>query len=394
MPAWFGWAASQALFGWLVFDATESPALVSVAFALRLLPLAIAGVPVGALSDRLGRIRILQGSNLLAAAIATALAAIAWSGRTELLTLLVAAAAFGLADSGRLVSGNNLVFDLAGGLGTTRAVAASNFVAGIGVAIGGGAAGQSLSRASPAVVAVAVALAYAASAALMTGVSEVRHARPAERPSFAASLGAGLAMLREVPVVGGLIGLAFVVEVFAFSAMALDPVFAGKVFTVGPAGLGLIIVARAGGRLCGSGILVLSPPQRALGRVLTFAVVGFGIALVTYAVAPRFQLALPLVLGAGVASVLVDALVLTALQTAVEHGSRGRAAGLWVLIVGLQPIGVLEVGLVAQFLGARDAQLLNGLIVGVFGLVLVGTGLGRRIREIEARDPGRSGPSA
>jgi MFS family permease len=382
-PSWLGWTVSQALIGWLIFAATASPALVGLAFALRFAPLAVAGVPIGALSDRLGRIRILQSSNSLAATTSFALVPLSLSGRMPLFVLLAAAAMFGLADAGRMVSANNLVYDLAGDLGTTRAIAASNFVSGLGAALGGAIVGVTLSVAGPAVTAMVVGLAYGASALLLLRVSDLPLTRSAAPPSFVAAVGAGLALLREVPTVGVLIGVALTVELFAFSSVALDPVFAGKVFMAGPVGLGLILVARAVGRLSGSGILVLKPPRRSLGRAIAVAVLGFGLALAVYALVPRLLIAMPIVVGAGIASVVVDALVLTALQAAVEVGSRGRAAGLWVLIVGLQPIGVLEVGLVAQFAGARFAQELNGLIVTAFGLLLLGTTLGRRIRQIE-----------
>jgi hypothetical protein len=325
----------------------------------------------------------LQSSNLVAVVISFAMVALLLVGATPPFVLLAAAAIFGLADAGRMVSANNLVYDLAGDLGTTRAIAASNFASGIGAALGGAIAGVTLSAAGPAVAATVVGLASGTSALLLIGVTDAPVSRPTVAPAFAAAVRAGIALMRDVPAVGVLIGMALAVELFAFSYLALDPVVAGKVFAAGPAGLGTILVARAVGRLSGSGILVLAPPRRSLGRALTAAVLGFGLSLVAYALAPRLLVAAPFIFGAGIASVVVDALVLTALQASVEAGSRGRVAGLWVVVVGLQPIGALEVGLVAQIWGARFALVLNGLIVAAFGLLLVGSTLGRRIRGIE-----------
>jgi MFS family permease len=383
LPAWLGWTASQAVIGWLVFAQTGSPAIVGVAFALRFAPLAIAGVPIGALSDRRGRIQILQGSNVLAAVVAFAMVVFALAGMTSTLVLLAAAAIFGFADVGRMVSGNNLVYELAGNLGTTRAIAASNFVSGIGVALGGAISGFTLSAAGAEVTATVVGVAYGISALLLIGVSDAPLNRPDASPGLAAAIRAGLGLLRDVPSVRVLIGMALAVELLAFSYLALDPVFAGKVFMAGPAGLGVIFVARAAGRLCGSGILVLAPPRRSLGRALIVAVLGFGLALVAYAIAPKLLIAAPFILAAGLASVVVDALVLTALQASVEPGLRGRVAGLWVVMIGLQPIGALEIGLIAQVAGARFALGLNGVIVAAFGLLLLRSALGRRVGNIE-----------
>ena len=68
------------------------------------------------------------------------------------------------------------------------------------------------------------------------------------------------------------------------------------------------------------------------------------------------------------------------MQASVEASVRGRAAGLWVLAVGLGPLGVLEVGILAQVVGARAAQAINGAVVVLFGLLLV-MALIRRVGE-------------
>jgi hypothetical protein len=187
-------------------------------------------------------------------------------------------------------------------------------------------------------------------------------------------------------VIGLLIAIALVVEVFAFSGMALDPVFAGAVFAVGPLGLGAILTARAVGRISGAGVLALVGPRAEIGRWLAAAVALFGAGLVGFALAPAFDAALALVWVAGVAGVVVDVLEQTALQAGVSAASRGRATGLWVLTVGVGPLGVLEVGVVAQLLGARLAQASNGLLVAIFGLLLLGK-LGRRVRSIATASP-------
>lgn len=383
LPAWFAWAASLAVIGWLAFAGSKSPGVVGLVFALRLSPLVLVGVPIGALSDRFGRVRILMISNLLVAAMFIGLAVLAVFTTPSIPVLSVFAVGLGFADAGRMVCGNNLVFELAGELGPTRAFAVSNFVAAIGQIAGGAIAGVVLSAAGPALAAATVACGSVAGAALLTGLRDRHGSGSVEFLSFDAAIRDGLAILRRVPAVGLLIAVALFVEMFAFSCVALDPVFAGQVFLVGPAGLGWILASRYLGRLTGSGALAAVRPRRSVGRTLAFAVLGFGLALAAYSQAPSLVVALPLVLCAGVASVLVDALVLAAIQASVDAASRGRAAGLWVLMIGLQPVGVLEVGFLAQVAGARSAQLLNGALVTAFGVLLLATAVGRRLRDIE-----------
>lgn len=383
LPSWLAWSASLAVLGWLAFAATKAPGIVGLVFALRLAPLVLLGVPVGILSDRFGRVRLLQIANLLAAAIFVALAVIAVSRTPSILVLFLVSIGLGVADAGRMVSGNNLVFELAGELGPIRAFAASNFVGALGTMTGGALGGVALSSAGAPLAAAIVAVGSTATALLLFGVRDGHASRSPALVSFSGALREGLAMLRRVPTVGLLIVVALVVEMFAFSCVALDPVFAGQVFFAGPVGLGLILAARSLGRVVGAGALAVVHPHRSVGRTLVVAVLGFGVALAAYSQAPNLAVGLPLVLGAGIASVLVDALVLPALQGSVDAASRGRAAGLWVLMIGFQPIGVLEVGFVAQIAGARFAQGLNGVLVAAFGIVLLATSVGRRLKGIE-----------
>jgi hypothetical protein len=381
LPSWLGWAASQALIGWLIFASTHSAFLVGLAFVLRFTPLALAGVPSGALSDRFGRVGVLVGSNALCAFISFVLAVIAIAGNPAVVVLLLASAGYGMGDSARMVSGQNLAYDLSGELGPTRAIAMANLTSAVGQVIGGAVAGITLGTLGSATTAVVVGIAYATGALSLVGLPTLPTAPPRQTQSLRLAIREGLRLLHELPVVRLLIGVALIVEVFGFSGMALDPVFAGAVFRAGPGALGAILAARATGRIVGAALLVFTPARSAIGRWLAIAVLVFGASLVGYAVAPALFPALILMWLTGVASVVVDSLEQTALQAGVSATARGRASGLWVLTVGLGPVGVLEVGFVAQVLGARLAQAANGVIVVAFGLILLGK-FGHYLRSI------------
>jgi hypothetical protein len=352
---------------------------------------------MGALSDRFGRFRLLVASNSVQAAISFALAAAALGGAPSLAVLLLASTGYGVADSGRLVSGANLTYDLSGRLGAMRAIATANVISGIGMALGGVIAGVTLGRAGPSATAAVIGVAFSAGALALIGLPQLSPPTSRRTSSLFSLVRAGLGLVRGLPAVRLLIIIALVAEVFAFSGMTLDPIFARVVFVVGPTGLGEILTARAVGRISGAAVLVLIGPRAEIGRWLAVAVSLFGAALLGYALAPAFAAALVLVWVSGVAGVTVDVLEQTALQAGVGSTSRGRAAGLWVLTLGLGPIGVVEVGFLAQLLGARVAQASDGLIVVAFGLLLLGK-LGQRVRSIatvsssSANYPGTESP--
>jgi hypothetical protein len=113
---------------------------------------------------------------------------------------------------------------------------------------------------------------------------------------------------------------------------------------------------------------------------IAVAVGFFGAFLVAFAAAPTFPVALLFTCGAGAAAGIVDVAEQTAMQASVHASVWGRAAGLWVLAVGLGQLGVLEVGGLAQAVGARAAEAINGGVVALFGLLLV-VALIRRVAE-------------
>jgi MFS family permease len=381
LPSWLAWAASQALIGWLVFASTESAGLVGLAFVLRFTVLALAAVPAGALSDRFGRLRMLVASNGISAFMSLALAVAAIRSAPSLAILFLVSAGFGVGDAARMVSGQNLAYDLSGRLGATRAIAMANLVSGVGQVLGGIVAGVTIGTVGSSATAVVVGGAYSAGALSLVGLADLPKQSSVQTQSLLFSVPDGLRLLRESQVVRLLITVALLVELFGFSGMTLDPVFAGAVFLAGPGGLGAILAARGAGRISGAGLLTLLRPRPAIGNWLAMAVALFGAGLIGYALAPALPAALVLVWATGFAAVVVDALEQTAIQAGVSPTLRGRATGLWVLTVGVGRVGALEVALVAQLMGARFAQAANGLVVLVFGLLLLGT-LGRRLGSV------------
>lgn len=371
--SWISFTASMALIGWLVFERAKSPALVSVAFAIRFLPLVFTGVVAGALSDRFGPRLMLAAANGSQALVSFALAIAAATDWATAPVLILASGAYGLADSARLVSGLNLTYALADRSRPLRGMAWANVIASGGQALGGLVAAGVLSRLGPAAAASTVGAVFVIGAMV---AARVQVTRPPgglpDGPSLLASIKDGISLLGRARAITLLFSVAVVTECFAFSGVALDPVFAGSVFVAGPVGLSLILLARGVGRIVGSVILIWRGGQsrRVIGWI-AIAVGLFGAFLLAFATAPTFPLALLFVCGAGAAAGIVDVGEQTAMQESVDAELRGRAAGLWVLAVGLGPLGLIEVGGLAQAIGARATQAINGGVVAVFGLLLV-----------------------
>jgi hypothetical protein len=285
--------------------------------------------------------------------------------------LIGASAAYGVADSVRLVSGVNLTYELTRAWRPLRGMAWANLVSSGGQALGALVATGVLSRLGPGAAAVAVGAVFLVGAAVAARVEVGRSADLPGRSSVLSSIRAGIGLLGHARTITLLFSVAVIAEWFAFSGAALDPVFAGSVFAAGPLGLGLILAARAAGRIAGSGLLIWQGHARRAISWIAVAVGLFGVFLVAFAAAPTFAVALLFTCGAGAAAGILDVGEQTAMQASVEASVRGRAAGLWVLAVGLGPLGILEVGGLAQAVGARATEAINGGVVAVFGVLLV-----------------------
>jgi hypothetical protein len=378
LPSWFGWAGSLVVVGWLVFAATASPAAVSLAYAARLAPLVLVAVPAGAIVDRLGATRALVTANFAGAAVAVVLAALALGG-APVGTIVLAGAALGATDAVRMVTGPALTYELSVTLAPTRTIALTNLSAGIGQALGAGVVGVVLAAAGAPAAAFLVGVGYASAGWLASGLRAGRRVVTASG-ALRADLAVAIDLLRDVPAVTLLIGVAIGVELFGFAGIALDPVFAGSVFGGGAAALGTIGASRSIGRLAGS--LGVAAAWRGHALVPSIGLTSglFGLALVAYAAAPGIGAAIPFVALAGLAGGVIDILEQGGLQDAVPERVRARATALWVLTVGLGPIGVLLAGIVAESVGPRAAQGAFGVVVAGIGLVVVAAAATRRWR--------------
>ena len=150
-------------------------------------------------------------------------------------------------------------------------------------------------------------------------------------------------------------------------ATALLPVFARDILQVGPAGLGWLRAAPSIGALAMAFALAYLPPFKSAGKMLLWAVGGFGIATVVFGISHSFWLSLTMlmVLGAldNISVVIRTSLVL--LRTPDEM--RGRINAVNSIFIGASnELGAFESGLAATFLGPITAVAAGGI-----GTVLV-----------------------
>ncbi len=146
------------------------------------------------------------------------------------------------------------------------------------------------------------------------------------------------------------------------SATILLPLFADRVFHVGPQGLGILYSAPAVGSVVGAVVMTaLSNRIHHPGTPLLLAVTGYGLATVGFGFSRTFLVALLFLAGTGLADTVSMALRHQILQLLTPNALRGRVtAANQVFVQGGPQLGQLEAGAVAAGFGAPFSVISGG----------------------------------
>jgi MFS family permease len=181
--------------------------------------------------------------------------------------------------------------------------------------------------------------------------------------SFSFQLSEGIHFLGANHLVLVLLVIEIVMELFALPYYTLMPLLARDVFVVDASGVGVqIAVAGAGGLLS---MLVLaadgSVPRR--GLILVVCGVLHGVSLMSISLSSSFGPSLVVLLLVGGSSAVVLTLINVLLQSLATDRLRGWVMGVYVLTFGLNPVGNIMAGAVAEYLGAPATLLAFGAAV-------------------------------
>lgn len=217
--------------------------------------------------------------------------------------------------------------------------------------------------------------------------------RPApDRPQIAEpmlqSLSVGVRYAFKKQEILGAISLDLFAVLFG-GAVALLPVFAKEVLSVGPEGLGLLRMAPAVGAVVMAVILMLRPPMRHSGWVLLYSVAGFGACMILFALSTDFYFSLFMLALSGAFDNVSVVIRSTILQSLTPDHMRGRVAAVNTMFIGSSnEIGAFESGVAARLLGLVPSVIFGGTMTL---LVVVTTALrAPKLRDLHLGDLNKS----
>ncbi len=370
LAQWAAFAMQSVANGWFLYELTDSPFLLGLMGAAQGLPQAAFAVFGGALADRLEKRRLLffgalfQGLTMGVVALLVMTGAVAWWH------LLIASAFQGTLFGLTIPARQSAVPQLVGTARLVNAMSLNNAGMNVTSLIGPALAGFLLIPLGVTGVYWMITSLALLSAVVMLKVPDlppVQNGR--RRTGLFGDVWEGLRYSINNRVLMLLLILSLVSVSFAMPLNNLLPVFAKDVLGHGPSSLGLLMSMGGVGALVGSVVIASLADVRRKGLVLLLMITLWGGAVVLFAGAHAFALALTAMvlvgLGQSGRNVLVNTLMLTRAPDAV----RGRVISLSMMTWGLQPLGVLPIGAAAQAIGAPWA-------VGIGGMVVVAMALG------------------
>ncbi|HEX5269076.1 MAG TPA: MFS transporter, partial [Gemmataceae bacterium] len=372
----------QVALAWLVFVLTGSSSQSSfwlglVGFcgqapALLLAPFA------GVIVDRANRHRLLLVTQTLMMLQAFGVAALAFSGRADVPSLVALSLFLGVVNVFDMTARQAFYTEMLDRReDLANAIALNSSIVNGSRLVGPALAGLLLAETSAGVCFAVNGVSYLAVLAALLAMRLPARPRPPVRGRIVAGLREGLAYALGFAPIRSILLLLSLVSLMGMSYAVLLPVFASDVLHGGPTTYGLLTAASGVGALAGALLLAARHSVLGLGRWITFTPALFGAALIGFSFSTTLWLSLPLLTVAGFAMMVQMASSNTVLQTIVEEDKRGRVMSLYTMaFLGTAPLGSLLAGWLADVIGPPKMVRLGGACC-VLGSALFATQLPR-----------------
>ena len=344
-----------------ILERTDSPLLVAVLTLLRMAPMFVFGIPAGALADRYDRRRLLIVSLAVLAVASAVLALLALTGWLAIWQVALGAFLNGMFWATEFPVRRTMLGELAGPALLSRAMAlesaTSNATRMVGPALGG----VLLEAIGLYGVYLLGAILYTVAALLVARIV-YREARPAGTGgSLLAMLVEGWRFARAERLILGALAVTVIVNLWGFAYITMVPVIGERVLQLSPTLIGVLMSTEGFGALLGALLVGRTDRPRRYSQIYTGSSVLFLLAVLAFALSGWASLSFALILLCGIGIAGFSVMQSTIMFLAAPASLRSRLMGLLTVAIGAGPIGMLHVGLLADWLGSAHAVALIAL---------------------------------
>ena len=355
IPSVIGVWVQRVAVGWLTWELTESGAWLGLMGFADLFPILVFSPIAGLVADRFDRLTISKVVQVIAAAQAAVLTALAFAGLVTVEILfaftLIAGTDQAFYQPVRQAMTPNLVRreDLA------AAIAINSIAWQSARFIGPAIAGIILVVGEPAYAFAFNTVTYAA---FLIALWNIRitpdHGMERSSSGLLGELMDGFRYAFSHPVIGPLYAILGAGALFGRPVVELLPGFAAAVFGKGPEGLAWMTSAMGLGAVVGGIWLGARGHIKGLVTVAVFAMAFTAFFLLVFTTTARFEIAVLCMAGIGVMYVVTGTSIQTLVQTVVDPAIRGRVLALYGMIwIGGASVGALIMGTMSEWFGLR-----------------------------------------
>lgn len=212
----------------------------------------------------------------------------------------------------------------------------------------------------------------------------VKEPKRSESTPVFTSIGEGLRFVFSNQIVLGALSLDMFAVLFG-GAVAMLPAFIQDVYHLGPEGLGIMRAAPAVGAIFTGLWLTRHPINLHAGRWLLWAVAGFGICIIGFALTTYFWIAAFLLLLSGIFDGISVVMRTTIMQLATPDSMRGRVSSINGIFIGSSnELGAFESGIAARLMGLVPSVIFGGLMT--LSVVGITARFAPQLRRLELKD--------
>lgn len=355
--------------GWLVLQMTDSTFLVAAIQAVSMIPMMFFSPIAGVIADTFERKYILILGELLNVASLLALAALLVTDQIVLWHVFALSLVSGLAFSLMMPARSAMVPNVIPFAHLPSGMALFSTIFSAGQLIGPAIAGLLLDLFDMWISFLAPSLILLPSILIM-GFLPAKSG-PSSQGTLSAttlytSLKEGVRYTMDSPFLVGLMLLGLGCTIFAMPYQSLLPIFAEKVLLIGADGLGFLGASAGVGAILGSFLIAVINAPENVRRFMQWSGILLGIWVVLFALSSVFWVSLVIsaLLGLALQMFLTSNFILV--QIVIPDAVRGRVIGFRMIIMGLGPVGILLLGVLAEQLGPQTGLVLMGFLCIVF----------------------------
>jgi MFS family permease len=356
--------------GWLVYDMTDSPLLLGLVTGAAGIPMILITPIGGVIADRYNKRNLIIIAEAVACLNSLAVSLLILTDTLEIWHLFVTSLIAGTAFAVNMPARQAIIGELVGESQLMNGITLNSVGATIGRILGPSLAGVLAGFIGMAGAYILTTVLYAFVVYSMMTVILPQKARPEQYTHPLKDLSQGLQYTYRNRLILVLIVMSAIVVLLGMSYTSLLPIFARDIFSMGPAGLGLLTSAVAIGALAGSLMMAFIGNLGRKGLYLIMSTFTVGIGLIIFAFSQNFFLSCLFLLLVGVATSVGGVLNNTMVQIAVEPRMRGRILSLFVMTFGLLGIGSMPLGALAEVAGAPLAVAASGILLALCVLII------------------------